>query len=182
MILDRRPDVHLAKRSGAEGWLVKPLDPLRLRRAIREILDGGEYFDDSYQPVRSGGRDRSLEAPAPPGHADHGASASPSPRPPPGHERRRWPWSAAKARRRGQTYKRRDTEPGASEQERQIIERLADLRDMEVREVMTPRVDVVVLTIPVRAEDVSTQSASRGTVASRWWWTTTSTTWSASCS
>jgi CBS domain containing-hemolysin-like protein len=35
-----------------------------------------------------------------------------------------------------------------------IIERLADLRDMEVREVMTPRVDVVVLSIPVRAEDV----------------------------
>ncbi len=51
MLLDRRPDVHLARRSGAEGWLVKPLDPLRLRRAIRKILDGGEYFDDSYQPV-----------------------------------------------------------------------------------------------------------------------------------
>jgi DNA-binding NarL/FixJ family response regulator len=51
MLLDRRPDVHLARRSGAEGWLVKPLDPLRLRRAIREILAGGEYFDDSYQPV-----------------------------------------------------------------------------------------------------------------------------------
>jgi len=51
MLLDRRPDVHLARRSDAEGWLVKPLDPLRLRRAVREILDGGEYFDDSYQPV-----------------------------------------------------------------------------------------------------------------------------------
>ena len=51
MLLDRRPDVHLARRSGAEGWLVKPLDPLRLRRAIREILTGGDYFDDSYQPV-----------------------------------------------------------------------------------------------------------------------------------
>jgi DNA-binding NarL/FixJ family response regulator len=51
MLLDRRPDVHLARRSGAEGWLVKPLDPLRLRRAIKEILSGGEYFDPSYQPV-----------------------------------------------------------------------------------------------------------------------------------
>jgi len=51
MLLDRRPDVHLARRSGAEGWLVKPLDPMRLRRAIRQILGGGEYFDDSYQPV-----------------------------------------------------------------------------------------------------------------------------------
>jgi CheY-like chemotaxis protein len=51
MLLDRRPDVHLARRSGAEGWLVKPLDPLRLRRAIKEILSGGEYFDPAYQPV-----------------------------------------------------------------------------------------------------------------------------------
>ncbi len=34
MLLDRRPDVFLARRSDAEGWLVKPLDPLRLRRAV----------------------------------------------------------------------------------------------------------------------------------------------------
>ena len=35
MLLDRVADVHLAKRCGADGWLVKPLDPLRLgaRRA-----------------------------------------------------------------------------------------------------------------------------------------------------
>jgi CheY-like chemotaxis protein len=51
MLLDRRPDVFLARRSGAEGWLVKPLDPLRLRRATRALLAGGTYFDDSYQPV-----------------------------------------------------------------------------------------------------------------------------------
>ena len=51
MLLDRRPDVFLARRSGAEGWLVKPLDPLRLRRATRALLDGGIYHDDSYQPV-----------------------------------------------------------------------------------------------------------------------------------
>ena len=51
MLLDRRPDVHLARRSGAVGWLVKPLDPLRMRRAIRELLAGGQYYDDSYQPV-----------------------------------------------------------------------------------------------------------------------------------
>ena len=51
MLLDRRPDVFLAKRSGAEGWLVKPLDPLRLRKATAALLGGGTYFDDSYQPV-----------------------------------------------------------------------------------------------------------------------------------
>ena len=51
MLLDRRPDVFLARRSGAEGWLVKPLDPLRLRRATRALLGGDTYHDDSYQPV-----------------------------------------------------------------------------------------------------------------------------------
>ncbi len=51
MLLDRRPDVFLARRSGAEGWLVKPLDPLRVRRAIRALLSGTAYHDDSYQPV-----------------------------------------------------------------------------------------------------------------------------------
>ena len=35
------------------------------------------------------------------------------------------------------------------------MEALADLRDMDVREVMTPRVDVTYLTIPVHAEDVA---------------------------
>jgi len=51
MLLDRRADVFLAKRSGAEGWLVKPLDPIRLRRATAALLDGGSYHDESYQPV-----------------------------------------------------------------------------------------------------------------------------------
>jgi len=36
-----------------------------------------------------------------------------------------------------------------------IVEALADLRDMDVREVMTPRTDVVALTIPVTADDVA---------------------------
>jgi CheY-like chemotaxis protein len=51
MLLDRRPDVFLARRSGAEGWLVKPIDPLRLRRAVQELLDDGTYADDSFTPV-----------------------------------------------------------------------------------------------------------------------------------
>ena len=51
MLLDRRPDVFLARRSGAEGWLVKPLDPLRLRRAVIALLDAGTFADDSYTPV-----------------------------------------------------------------------------------------------------------------------------------
>jgi DNA-binding response OmpR family regulator len=50
MLLDRRPDVFLARRSQAEGWLVKPLDPIRLRKAIRALLAGGTYHDESYRP------------------------------------------------------------------------------------------------------------------------------------
>ena len=44
---------------------------------------------------------------------------------------------------------------GANAQERSIVEALEDLRDTPVREVMTPRVDVVALSIPVTAEDVT---------------------------
>ena len=51
MLLDRRPDVFLARRSGAEGWLVKPLDPIRLRRSVAALLAGGTYYDQSYAPL-----------------------------------------------------------------------------------------------------------------------------------
>ncbi len=53
MLLDRRPDVFLARRSGAEGWLVKPLDPIRIRRAVDALLAGGTFEDPSYQPLTS---------------------------------------------------------------------------------------------------------------------------------
>ena len=53
----------------------------------------------------------------------------------------------------GRTRQPLDAE--ASEQERIITEALADLRDMDVREVMTPRVDVTYLTIPVHADDIA---------------------------
>ena len=39
MLLDRQADVHLAKRCAADGYLVKPLNPLSLKRAARAILD-----------------------------------------------------------------------------------------------------------------------------------------------
>jgi DNA-binding response OmpR family regulator len=43
MLLDRVADVHLARRSGTDGWLVKPLDPLRVHRAVSTVLVGGVY-------------------------------------------------------------------------------------------------------------------------------------------
>ncbi len=51
MLLDRRADVFLARRSDAEGFLVKPLDPIRVRRAVATLLGGGTYFDESFQPL-----------------------------------------------------------------------------------------------------------------------------------
>lgn len=50
LLLDRRADVFLAKRSDAEGWLLKPLDPIRLRRAIKALIEGDSYHDSSYAP------------------------------------------------------------------------------------------------------------------------------------
>jgi DNA-binding NarL/FixJ family response regulator len=45
MLLDRTVDLHLARRSGAEGWLIKPLDSLRLKRAVNAILAGESYTE-----------------------------------------------------------------------------------------------------------------------------------------
>ena len=40
MLLDRQADVFLARRSGADGWVVKPLEAFSLRRAAVAILEG----------------------------------------------------------------------------------------------------------------------------------------------
>ncbi len=50
MLLDRRADVFLARRSGVEGFVVKPLDAQRVRTAVRALMRGHEYEDDSWRP------------------------------------------------------------------------------------------------------------------------------------
>ncbi|MGA1034714.1 MAG: response regulator [Ilumatobacteraceae bacterium] len=45
MLLDRAADVYLAQRSGAESWLIKPLDALRLRRAVNAAVAGESYTE-----------------------------------------------------------------------------------------------------------------------------------------
>jgi DNA-binding response OmpR family regulator len=45
MLLDRVADVHMARRSGANGWIIKPLDALRLRKAVTAIAAGGCYAE-----------------------------------------------------------------------------------------------------------------------------------------
>jgi DNA-binding response OmpR family regulator len=58
MLLDRRADVFLGRRSHADGWVVKPLDALR--RAVAALLAGGTFEDDSLRPATV-----NLPAPAP---------------------------------------------------------------------------------------------------------------------
>ncbi len=38
MLLDRRADVNLARRSAADGWVFKPFSPLGLRKAVAAVL------------------------------------------------------------------------------------------------------------------------------------------------
>ncbi len=45
MLLDRQADVFLARRSDADGWLVKPIDAFRIRRAADALLAGGTYTE-----------------------------------------------------------------------------------------------------------------------------------------
>jgi DNA-binding response OmpR family regulator len=52
MLLDRDADTFLAQRSEADGWLVKPLDAIRLRRAVDALFDGGSYREGVDAEVR----------------------------------------------------------------------------------------------------------------------------------
>jgi DNA-binding response OmpR family regulator len=45
ILLDREADVHLAKRSGADGWLIKPLNPIRLTKAVNDVAKGLSYSE-----------------------------------------------------------------------------------------------------------------------------------------
>lgn len=45
LLLDRAADAFLAQESRADGWLVKPLDPLRLRKLATTLLAKGTLFE-----------------------------------------------------------------------------------------------------------------------------------------
>lgn len=45
LLLDRSADVFLAQEAGADGWLVKPLDALRLKRLAAQLLAGESIFE-----------------------------------------------------------------------------------------------------------------------------------------
>jgi DNA-binding response OmpR family regulator len=45
LLLDRHADVFLAEEAGADGWLIKPLDSLRIRRLAKQLLAGESVFE-----------------------------------------------------------------------------------------------------------------------------------------
>lgn len=45
ILLDRAADTFLARRADADGWLIKPLDAFRLRRATQTLIDGYSYYE-----------------------------------------------------------------------------------------------------------------------------------------
>lgn len=45
LLLDREADSFLARRADVAGWLIKPLDAFRLRRAARAIAEGDEFVE-----------------------------------------------------------------------------------------------------------------------------------------
>lgn len=46
LLLDRDADIFLARRSGADAWLIKPLDALRIQRAAAAVLADGEFREE----------------------------------------------------------------------------------------------------------------------------------------
>lgn len=47
LLLDRAADVYIAQQSGADGWLIKPLDAARLQQAAGTVAGGGTWFEGS---------------------------------------------------------------------------------------------------------------------------------------
>jgi DNA-binding NarL/FixJ family response regulator len=47
LLLDRPADVPMVRRTGVQGWLIKPLDSFRLRRAARALTAGETYLEPS---------------------------------------------------------------------------------------------------------------------------------------
>lgn len=51
MLLDRHDDQFMAKRMDADGWLIKPLDAFRLRKAAHALRTGYTWFEAADTPA-----------------------------------------------------------------------------------------------------------------------------------
>jgi DNA-binding response OmpR family regulator len=50
MLLDREADIFLARRSGADAWIVKPLNALSINRGVALALESAVDADESDDP------------------------------------------------------------------------------------------------------------------------------------
>ena len=51
VLLDRRADVFMTRRSGADGFLLKPITALKIKRAVKEVLEKGRFEDTAFAPA-----------------------------------------------------------------------------------------------------------------------------------
>jgi DNA-binding response OmpR family regulator len=51
VLLDRRADVFMTRRSGADGFVLKPINALKIRRAVKEVLEKGKFEDTAFAPA-----------------------------------------------------------------------------------------------------------------------------------
>lgn len=51
VLLDRRADVFMTRRSNANGFIVKPFDSLKIKRAVKAVLETGRFEDPAYAPA-----------------------------------------------------------------------------------------------------------------------------------
>ena len=51
LLLDREADVFLAQTSGADGWLIKPIDGFRARRTVAALLAGETHHEGVPTPT-----------------------------------------------------------------------------------------------------------------------------------
>lgn len=45
LLLDRSADAWLAQEARSDGWLIKPLDALRVRRLAKALLGGDSFYE-----------------------------------------------------------------------------------------------------------------------------------------
>lgn len=65
LLLDREADIFLAQEARAEGWILKPVDSLRLRRMTKRLLAGETSYEGLPEDADSqSGESDPTEAPA----------------------------------------------------------------------------------------------------------------------
>ena len=61
LLLDREADVFVAEQAQSDGWLVKPLDPFRLRRGVAAVLAGEAWREGVPAEPESSADDEPVE-------------------------------------------------------------------------------------------------------------------------